>query len=58
MAFESAKEDIEIRIKLPTCAGCKSSKITPVVQSYNLEEREVHVIVHKDFIKAFTAQIK
>lgn len=52
MSFEAAREDVEMTISLPVCSGCRAAKVRPVVQSYNLDDREAHVIVSKEFISA------
>jgi hypothetical protein len=48
-AFNAAKRDIFIRLRLPICDACRKRKVKPNVQSYDLEDREVRLIVHERF---------
>ena len=48
-AFNAAKRDIFIQLKVPVCDDCRKRKIKPEVQSYDLEAREIRLVVHKGF---------
>jgi hypothetical protein len=48
-AFESAKHDKSFSLKLPICEKCRKQKIKPEVQSFDLESREVRLVVHEKF---------
>jgi hypothetical protein len=49
-AFDSAKSDRFLSVKLPVCDNCRRRKVKPEVQSFDLESREVRVIVHEQFL--------
>ncbi len=51
-AFDRAQNDLSMQVMLPICKGCRSQRITPKVQSFDLQSRQAHVIVHKDFAQA------
>src|SRR5262249_4199287 len=53
-AFDAAKRDISLRLKLPVCDACRKQKRKPEVQSYDLESREVRLIVHERFRDSVT----
>jgi hypothetical protein len=48
-AFDAAKRDIFIWLRLPMCDACRKRKVRPEVQSYDLQEREVRLVVHERF---------
>jgi hypothetical protein len=48
-AFNAAKHDIFVHIKLPICDSCRRQKVRPEVQSYDLEDREIRLVVHERF---------
>lgn len=48
-AFDAAKRDIFVRLRLPICDACRKQKVKPEVQSYDLEDREVRLVVHERF---------
>lgn len=50
--FHRVQNDLSMQVKLPICKGCRSRKITPKVQSFDLQSRHAHVVVHKDFAQA------
>lgn len=56
MAFEAAKNDISMILRLPVCDTCRKKRIKPEVQSYDLESREVRVVVHEQFRDAVAAK--
>jgi hypothetical protein len=47
-AFDT-KSDIFLRLRLPICDICRKQKVKPVVQSYDLEGREIRLVVHERF---------
>jgi hypothetical protein len=53
-AFEAAKRDIFVSTRLPICDGCRKRKIKPEVQSYDLESREMRLVVNENFRDAIT----
>ena len=55
-AFDAAKRDIFIRLRLPRCDVCRKRKVRPEVQSYDLEAREVRLVVHERFRDGVTAR--
>jgi hypothetical protein len=48
-AFDAAKKDISLSLKLPICDACRKRKIKPELQSYDLEGREMRLVVHERF---------
>jgi len=48
-AFEAAKHDIFVTLKPPICDSCRKRGIKPETQSYDLEDREMRVVVHRRF---------
>jgi hypothetical protein len=48
-AFDAAKRDVFIQLKLPICNACRKRGARPEVQSYDLESREIRLIVHEHF---------
>lgn len=48
-AFDAAKKDVFLSLSLPICDACRKQKIKPEVQSFDLESREVRVVVHEQF---------
>ena len=48
-AADAAKNDRSMSVKLPICDDCRRRKVQPVVQSFDLESRELRVIVHEHF---------
>jgi hypothetical protein len=48
-AFEAAKHDLTVRIRLPICDVCRKLKVQPEIQSYDLEDREIRLVVHENF---------
>jgi hypothetical protein len=48
-AFEASKNDRSMSVKLPICDNCRKRKVKPEVQSFDLERREIRLIVHEQF---------
>jgi hypothetical protein len=48
-AFEAAKKDVFLSLKLPVCDSCRKRKVKPEVQSYDLESGEIRLVVHEQF---------
>jgi hypothetical protein len=48
-AFDAAKRDIFLSLKLPICDDCRKQRIKPEVQSYDLESREMRLVVNERF---------
>lgn len=48
-AFDAAKNDRFLSLKLPVCDSCRKRKVKPEVQSFDFEIREIRVIVHERF---------
>jgi len=48
-AFGAAKRDMFMSLRLPICDDCRKRRIKPEVQSFDLESREVRVVVHEQF---------
>ena len=48
-AFEAAKTDIFMTLKVPICDTCRKRKIRPEIQAYDLEAKEMRVVVHEQF---------
>ena len=48
-AFDAAKRDIFLSLKLPICDDCRKRRIKPEIQSYDLESREIRLVVNERF---------
>jgi len=48
-SLDAAKRDISFGVKLPICDACRRRKVKPEVQSYDLEDREMRLVVHERF---------
>ena len=48
-AFDAGKRDIFMTRKLPICEDCRKRRIKPEIQSYDLEAREIRLVVHERF---------
>jgi len=48
-AFDAAKRDIFLTCKLPICKACRKRGVKPEIQSYDLEAREIRLVVHERF---------
>ena len=48
-AFDAAKNDRLLSLRVPVCDSCRKRKARPEVQSFDFESREIRLIVHEQF---------